>query len=247
MGAFHDGHLSLMRQARSECESVVVSLFVNPTQFNSDADLAGYPRDEKRDAEMAQSAGVDVLFAPSEAEMYSRRTTQVVVDEVSRRWEGEHRPGHFAGVATIVCKLFNIVRPSIAYFGKKDLQQCAVVARMVEDLNIPTELRFCETLREADGLAMSSRNALLSEEARTRAPRLFQALSETRRMALSGEPIEKALSHGLNRLVSAGFEVDYFAAVDRSTLEPIESLGSESSLVAAATIGNIRLIDNVEI
>jgi pantoate--beta-alanine ligase len=177
MGALHDGHASLMRAAAKETEVVVASIFVNPLQFGPKEDFARYPRDLDADAEIAAANGVDVLFAPDQSEIYPRkRMTTIVVPEVTTLWEGAHRPGHFEGVATVVAKLFNLVRANVAYFGRKDFQQCAVIRRMVLDLNIPIEISIQPTLREKDGLAMSSRNRYLSPDARNRAKDIYDSL-----------------------------------------------------------------------
>ena len=222
MGAFHEGHLSLFRAARDECDLVVVSLFVNPAQFDADGDLAGYPRDEERDAELAKEAGVDFLFVPGTDEMYPPGyQTWVEVEELGRTLEGEFRPGHFRSVATICLKLFNLVRPQVAYFGQKDAQQAAVIRRLVRDLNLDLELRVLPTVRDVDGLALSSRNALLSPEERERALALPRALA-------TRDPAEaRALLNGL--------EVDYLEVAD---FEP-------RVLAAAVRVGSTRLIDNV--
>jgi pantoate--beta-alanine ligase len=222
MGAFHGGHLALFGAARVECEAVVVSLFVNPAQFTDAADLDGYPRDETRDLRLAEEAGADVVFAPSVDELYpSGYQTWVDVEELSRPLEGEFRPGHFRGVATVCLKLFNIVRPNRAYFGQKDAQQVAVVRRMVRDLDLELELRVLPTVRDQDGLALSSRNAMLSPEERRAALALPQAL-ETRDPARARELLD-------------GLEVDYVAVAD---FEP-------RVLAGAVRVGSIRLIDNV--
>jgi pantoate--beta-alanine ligase len=222
MGAFHAGHLALFRAARKDCETVVVSLFVNPAQFDSPADLARYPRDEDRDAGLAEEARVDVLFVPSVEELYPPGyQTWVDVEELSRPLEGEFRPGHFRGVATVCCKLFNLVRPRFAYFGQKDAQQVAVVRRMVRDLNVDVEIRVLPTVRDADGLAVSSRNILLSPEERKAAAALPQALA-------TRDPRQaRALLNGL--------EVDYVEVAD---FEP-------RVLAAAVRVGSVRLIDNL--
>ncbi len=176
MGALHEGHLSLMRQAKAECGFCVASIFVNPTQFGPNEDFNKYPRDEARDFELAESAGVDAVFCPTVEEVYSGSCTTVRVSGVADRWEGPLRPGHFEGVATVVHKLFGMVRPQVAYFGLKDFQQCRVIAKMVSDLYLPVELVFCETIREPDGLAMSSRNRYLSPEERVIAPKIYEVL-----------------------------------------------------------------------
>jgi len=222
MGAYHDGHLSLFRAARGESETVVASLFVNPVQFGDSADFARYPRDEERDATIADEAGVDVLFAPPLEELYPPGfETWVDVEETSRGLEGEHRPGHFRGVATICLKLFNIVRPRRAYFGQKDAQQVEVVRRMIRDLNLEIGLRVLPTVRDPDGLALSSRNALLGAEERELALALPRALAT--------KDLRKA------RALLNGLEVDY---VEVAPFDP-------PVLAAAVRIGSTRLIDNV--
>ena len=227
MGAFHDGHLSLIRAARAESETVVVSLFVNPAQFAEGADLDRYPRDEERDAEVAGAEGVDVLFAPSVEELYPPDfQTWVEVEELSRGLEGAFRPGHFRGVATVCLKLFNIVRPRRAYFGQKDAQQAAVLRRMVTDLNLDLELRVLPTVRDADGLALSSRNVLLSPEDRARGLTLPRALQAG---AATDDPVATALA------ALDGLEVDYVAVADFDP--PV--------LAGAVRVGSTRLIDNV--
>jgi pantoate--beta-alanine ligase len=222
MGALHAGHRALIDAARSECDTVVVSLFVNPAQFNEAADLAAYPRDEERDAAMAADAGVDFLFAPEPGEIYPDGfQTWVDVEELSRGLEGAYRPGHFRGVATVCLKLFNIVRPQFAYFGQKDAQQIAVVRRMVCDLNLDLTVRSIPTVRDPDGLAISSRNVLLSEDERTAALALPRAL-ETRDPAAA-------------RAALNGLDVDYVEVADFDP--PV--------LAAAVRVGSTRLIDNV--
>lgn len=247
MGAFHEGHLDLMRVAKTETDKVFVSLFVNPTQFGPNEDFRRYPRNEERDAEMAASVGVDVLFVPPVEEVYPRPSSIVSVPEVTAHWEGAHRPGHFDGVATVVAKLFGMVRPHIAYFGRKDLQQCAVIQRMVEDLHLPLQLRFVPTTREADGLAMSSRNAYLSPEQRAIAPRLNETLTRLSRSISEGADVASALVENRNALASDGFETDYLAYVDLATLEPLDRFQPASAVIVAARLGNTRLIDNVVI
>ena len=226
MGAFHDGHVALFRAARAECACVVVSLFVNPTQFAPDDDLARYPRDEERDAKIAEREGIDVLFVPSADELYpDGYDTWINVGEAGA--EGAARPGHFRGVATICVKLFNIARPDVAYFGRKDAHQVAVIRRVVRDLNIPVELRVVPTVRDADGLALSSRNAYLTPEERERARALPRALMHARE---APDPVAAARAQ-LNGLVP-----DYVEIVD---------IGGAKVLAAAARIGQTRLIDNV--
>jgi pantoate--beta-alanine ligase len=222
MGAFHEGHLALFRAARAEANVVVASLFVNPAQFSERADLNGYPRDEARDAALAEGAGVDLLFAPGAEEMYPPGfQTWIEVEQLGARLEGVHRPGHFRGVATICLKLFNIVRPQRAYFGQKDAQQIAVLRRMIRDLDLELELRVVPTVRDADGLALSSRNARLSPDERERARSLPRALAT--------KDAERA------RELLRGLDVEYVEIAD---FEP-------RVLAAAVRVGNTRLIDNV--
>ena len=247
MGYFHEGHLSLMRRAREGCDVVVVTLFVNPTQFNDPADLEAYPRDEARDAAMAQSAGVDFLFAPSPKEMYSHdASTTVTVGGVSEQLEGESRgPGHFRGVATVVAKLFNIVQPTAAYFGQKDAQQALVIRRMARDLNFPLRVEVCPTVREVDGLAMSSRNVRLSATARAQALALKHGLDAAAAAVARGER-DPAKVERAGRDAMKGFRVEpeYFAVVSADTLAPMRALSGEVLLAVAAKVGGVRLIDN---
>lgn len=243
MGALHEGHLSLMRAARSENERVVASLFVNPLQFGKNEDLSRYPRSEEQDFELSASVGVDVMFAPSVEELLPQSLTTVSVAGVSERWEGARRPGHFNGVATIVAKLFHIVQPHRAYFGLKDFQQCAVVKTMVRDLNFPIELRLLETVRDADGLALSSRNRYFSPEERRQAA-AFPAILRACLASLATTPVDEALAAGVRQLEEAGFEVGYLAWVDADTLEPTTKL-EKGRLIAAIRLANVWLIDNI--
>ena len=230
MGAFHEGHLALLRAALEECDAVVVSLFVNPTQFGANEDLSRYPRDETRDAQLAKAEGVDVLFTPSVEEMYPKGyATWVDVDETGA--EGAARAGHFRGVVTVCLKLFNIVRPQVAYFGQKDAQQAAVLRRMIRDLDVDLDLRVLPTVRDADGLALSSRNAYLSQEERHRALALPRALEAGRSAHVEGSDPVAAARRALNGLVP-----EYVEVLD---------LGDVTVLAAAARIGTTRLIDNV--
>ena len=248
MGAFHDGHLALMRRARERSGFVVVSLFVNPTQFNDAADLARYPRDETRDAELARSAGVDVLFAPGVDEVYpSGFATSVRVAGLSEPLEGAVRgPGHFHGVATVVAKLFNMVQPDDAYFGQKDAQQALIVRRMARDLDFPVRVEVCATVRETDGLAMSSRNVRLDPEARRRAPAIARALRAVEAAVLEGgHDVGPVLAAGEAILDEAGIIPEYFAAVSADTLEPVARVDGETLVAIAARVGDVRLIDNV--
>lgn len=247
MGFFHEGHVSLMRRARSECAVVVVSLFVNPIQFNEPSDLAAYPRDERRDASMAEETGVDYLFAPGVEEMYPAGfATAVTVSGVSEPLEGVVRgQAHFRGVATVVAKLFNIVQPDVAYFGQKDAQQALVVRRMTRDLDWPLRVEVCPTVREPDGLAMSSRNVRLNPEARKQALALRRGLEAACRAigsdARDGAAVAEA---GRTAMREMGVEPEYFAVVSAETLAPAERLAGDLLLAVAARVGGVRLIDN---
>jgi pantoate--beta-alanine ligase len=246
MGAFHDGHLSLMRRARAQCDVVVVSLFVNPAQFNDAGDLAAYPRDERRDAELAVAEGVDVLFAPSEQEVYPAGfATTVSVSEGTAQLEGAARPGHFDGVATVVAKLLNMAGPDVAYFGQKDAQQAAMIRRLVRDLDMPVRIEICPTVRAGDGLALSSRNALLSQAERERAQALHRALSRVRESVLAGANDSRtATAVGVAELTSAGIEPEYLELVSAETMAPLDRINGEALAVVAARVGTTRLIDN---
>jgi len=246
MGALHAGHLALVEQAKRRADAVVATIFVNPTQFNDPDDLARYPRTEAHDGEQLKDAGCDLLWVPAPGAIYPDGfATTVHVSGVSERWEGEARPGHFDGVATIVAKLLLAVRPDIALFGEKDFQQLAVIRRMVADLAIGVEIVGVPTVRDADGLALSSRNANLSPDERAAVVALPQALESARDSILNGSPVADALEKSRNLLRNAGFSrIDYFALVDGQTLEPLEIAEEGSRLIAAATLGKTRLIDN---
>ncbi|HEY4217153.1 MAG TPA: pantoate--beta-alanine ligase [Gemmatimonadaceae bacterium] len=248
MGYFHEGHASLMRRAREACDVVVVSLFVNPTQFNDPADLTAYPRDEKRDAEIASSAGADFLFAPSGAEMYPPNfATSVHVTRVTEQLEGVSRGvAHFAGVATVVAKLFNIVQPTIAFFGQKDAQQALVIRRMTRDLDLPVSIAVCPTVREPDGLAMSSRNVRLDSAARQQALALSAALLHAERAVASGErDAETLLDLARDEMVTRGVQPEYLEIVSADTLSAVDQLRGEALMAVAAYVGGVRLIDNI--
>jgi pantoate--beta-alanine ligase len=247
MGAFHEGHLSLVRRARAQCDLVAVTLFVNPAQFNERSDLEHYPRREERDAELAAQAGADVLFVPSVEEVYPPGFATIVeVLGVTDRLEGLVRgPEHFRGVSTVVTKLLCMALPDVAYFGEKDAQQVVVIRRLVADLNLPVRVEVCPTVREPDGLAMSSRNARLSAEARARAVALPAALASAREHAGDGERSARVLLDAArDAMLAMGVEPEYLALVDPETLEPRETLSSASLLAVAARIGGVRLIDN---
>jgi pantoate--beta-alanine ligase len=248
MGAFHQGHLSLVQRARERCGFVVVTLFVNPAQFNESADLARYPRDEVKDAQLARSVGADVLFAPSVDEVYPRGfVTTVDVAPLAEPLEGIVRgTQHFKGVATVVTKLLNMAQPDEAFFGQKDAQQALIIRRLVRDLDFPVRIEVCPTVREPDGLAMSSRNTLLDDDARRRAPALSHALFAVANAVAGGETkVETAMAPGRLALAQAGIEPEYFAAVSAETLAPVEVVEGETLVAIAVRFGSVRLIDNV--
>jgi pantoate--beta-alanine ligase len=249
MGALHAGHIALIAEARKHADAVAASIFVNPTQFGEDEDFGRYPRRHEQDVRMLEEAGCDLVWAPSVEDMYPAGfSTNISVASVSKRWEGEARPGHFDGVATIVAKLLLSVRPDFALFGEKDFQQLAVIRRMVTDLNIPVEIVAVPTVREADGLALSSRNTYLSADERRRAVALPKALQTARSAIRDGATVSTALRAAKQSLVDAGFlKVDYLALIDAATLEPLETAEGEMRLIAAAMIGATRLIDNIAV
>ncbi len=251
MGALHAGHRALIRRARLSCDAVVVSLFVNPRQFGPSEDLARYPRRGSADARLCRREGIDVLFLPSRARMYPPGFgTSVTVEPLSRRWEGEVRPGHFEGVATVVTKFMGVVKPDLAFFGQKDFQQAVLVRRLAEDLSLGTRIVLCPTVREADGLALSSRNALLTKAQRRAAPVLFQALQSGRAAVQagvrSGAAVRRAMARTITSSAAApGVRVDYLAVCDPDTLEPLQRIAGRVVLLGAVRIGRVRLIDNL--
>jgi len=247
MGALHAGHMALVEEGQRRADSVAVSIFVNPLQFGVNDDLSRYPRREAEDARILEQAGCELLWLPSVEDIYpSGFATKVSVAGVSERWEGEVRPGHFDGVATVVARLLLAAAPHVALFGEKDFQQYAVIRRMVADLAIPVEIAGVPTIREADGLALSSRNAYLSADERARAVALPKALEAARAAILAGTPASAALRNAKQGLVDAGFlRIDYVALVDAATLEPVEQPQGDARIIAAAVIGSTRLIDNL--
>ena len=249
MGYLHDGHLSLIRRARAECRRVVVSVFVNPLQFGPQEDFARYPRDLDRDMALAAGAGADLLFHPPVEAMYPHGQPGVFVDvgDLARRWEGARRPGHFRGVVTVVTKLFHLVQPDRAYFGQKDAQQAVIIRRMVADLDFPLEVVVCPTVREPDGLAMSSRNVYLDAEERRAAPVLYRALQAGRRRLEGGERQAAAVVEAMEAVLASEprLEPEYAAAVAASTLEPVAIAEGEILLLVAGRLGSTRLIDNL--
>ena len=248
MGALHDGHLALIDIAQKHCERTVVSIFVNPTQFNESADFASYPRTFDVDAAQCQRREVDVIFAPTAEEMYPNGSrTTIRVGPIATRWEGEHRPGHFDGVATIVAKLFLACEPDVAVFGTKDFQQLAVIRQVALDLNLPADIVGVPTIREPDGLAMSSRNVRLSNDQRQAACTIFRAMNEAQHLLTdTSQSIEDIRQHVVNEIEMSGGVIDYVAIVDPVTLEPIEDF-SEAQMLVAATFGTVRLIDNLRL
>lgn len=249
MGALHPGHLNLVERAKAECDVVVCSIFVNPTQFNNPDDLARYPRTLDEDSALLETVGTDVIFSPSVAEMYPEPVTlRFNFGKLETVMEGASRPGHFNGVGLVVSKLFHMVQPDRAYFGQKDLQQVAVIRSLVRDLNFPLELIRCDTVREADGLAMSSRNRLLSAEERTQAPTLFEALTLAQNMLLDEYTPEQAQAAVRDYIAhQPAFTLDYIDVVNTDTLQPVSELQSpgQTALCIAAQLGKVRLIDNV--
>lgn len=247
MGALHRGHMALVEEGQRRADAVAASIFVNPMQFGVGEDFADYPRQEAEDAAMLEQGGCDLLWLPGVADIYPQGfATTVSVSGVSERWEGEVRPGHFDGVATVVAKLLLAAAPDIALFGEKDFQQLAVIRRLVADLNIPVEILGVPTVREADGLALSSRNAYLATDDRQRAVALPRALESAREAILGGAKVADTLDQARKSLDNGGFSrVDYVALVDSATLEPLETPQGEMRLIAAALISSTRLIDNI--
>jgi pantoate--beta-alanine ligase len=248
MGALHEGHLSLVRAAKASCDTVAASIFVNPTQFGANEDLAKYPRTFERDRELLEKEGVVLLFAPTVEEMYPPgAVTWVTVEELSGKLDGHSRPGHFRGVTTVVAKLFHIVEPDAAFFGQKDAAQVAIIRRMVRDLNLPVEIVACPIVREADGLAMSSRNAYLDPQQRKQALVLHRSLARVKQLAEQGE----RSAHKLVAAAKAEFRtepsvrLDYFEIVNAENLEPVEDVSVGALAAVAAFVGTTRLLDNI--
>jgi pantoate--beta-alanine ligase len=247
MGYLHAGHISLVKQAKDECASTAVSIFVNPTQFGPNEDLAKYPRDLPRDLSMLEAAGVDLVWTPTPEVMYpSGFQTWVEVEGLTKGLEGGLRPGHFRGVTTVVAKLFNAVGPGKAYFGQKDAQQAAVLRRMTKDLDFPVEIVVCPTMREVDGLAMSSRNKYLNPEERKAATVLFRALSGAKSAYASGERDAEALRNIMREIINAEprTRLQYVSCADYDTLDELENISGKTLLSMAVFVGKTRLIDN---
>jgi pantoate--beta-alanine ligase len=248
MGALHDGHLSLVRAAKARCDVTAVSIFVNPLQFGPSEDLARYPRTLERDTQLLAELGVDLLFVPGVDEMYPKGAkTQVLVEELSDKLDGASRPGHFRGVATVVAKLFEIVRPDFAFFGQKDAAQVAVLRRMVSDLNLDVELVVCPIVREPDGLALSSRNSYLTPQQRQQALVLHRSLMRVHAAAAGGERDAAKLLEIGKQVIAAepGARLDYFAIVNADTLDPVADISGGALVAVAAWVGTTRLIDNI--
>jgi len=248
MGALHEGHLSLIHQARKHCSMVVVSIFVNPLQFGPAEDLSRYPRTVKIDQHRCRESGVNLLFWPSSEEFYPKDfQTSVKVNRLSQRWEGEARPTHFEGVTTVVTKLLCLVRPNRSYFGQKDYQQLLVIKQMVQDLNIDTKIVRCPTIRESDGLALSSRNRFLSESQRRKAVSLSAALKQGVQAIKQGARNVRIIQSSMQKILRkiSGVKIEYLAVCDAKTLEPLTSVKGEVVLLGAIQIGKIRLIDNL--
>lgn len=250
MGALHEGHLSLVATGRREVDAVAASIFVNPLQFNANEDLSRYPRDEEGDLAKLRAAGCDLVWMPPVEVMYPPGSATVIeVGGPSQGWEGDARPGHFRGVATVCCKLFQQTQAELACFGEKDWQQLQVVTRMAADLDIPIRILPVETVREADGLALSSRNRFLSAEERATAPVLFRTMTAAAAAIAGGAAVTAALAEGEAALRAAGLEPDYFALVEAETLKPLAArrTGGPMRLIAAARVGTVRLLDNVPV
>jgi pantoate--beta-alanine ligase len=248
MGALHAGHLSLVRSARGQCDVVAVSIFVNPLQFGPKEDFSRYPRDLEKDRALLNQERADLVFAPSAEEMYARdRTTYVTVEGLSERLCGRSRPGHFRGVTTVVAKLFHIVEPDVAFFGQKDAAQAAIIRKMVRDLNFDTEIVVAPTVREPDGLAMSSRNAYLTHEQRKQAAVLYRALMRVQTLADRGERRAAELIRAGEGVIreEPGAKLEYFEIVNSDTLEPLADVGGGALVAVAALVGATRLIDNL--
>jgi pantoate--beta-alanine ligase len=248
MGALHEGHLSLVRAARASCNVVVASIFVNPTQFGPNEDLAKYPRSFERDCELLERESVDFVFAPSVEEMYpGGASTWVTVEGLSQKLDGKSRPGHFRGVTTVVSKLFHIVEPDAAFFGQKDAAQVVVIRRMVRDLNLPVEIVVCPIVREPDGLAMSSRNAYLNPEQRKQALVLHRSLIAVQKLIENGETSSTKLTAVANEVFATepSVRLDYFEIVNPETLEAIQDIHIAALIAVAAYVGSTRLIDNL--
>lgn len=249
MGALHDGHIALVKRCRKECDTVIVSIFVNPTQFNDPKDLERYPRTENKDLELLEAAGVDAVFAPSVIEVYPQPDTRIFeFGTIDKVMEGRHRPGHFNGVAQVVSRLFEIVQPHKAYFGEKDFQQIAVIKAMTKQLGLNVQIIECPIVRASDGLALSSRNALLSPEQRASAPHIYQTLSQAAQMAQGQATPAQIIEWATNQInQNPHLNTEYIDIVDPLTLQSITSIQEEGHICAAVQCGAVRLIDNIAV
>ena len=248
MGGLHKGHLSLIRRCRRECDFAVVTLFVNPTQFAPGEDLDNYPRPFKADKKICRDIGVDLIFAPGDRQMYpNKNLTWVNIEKISTTLCGASRPNHFRGVGTVVAKLFNIITPDIAYFGQKDAQQLVIIRRMVADLNFPIEIRSCPTVRDKDGLALSSRNQYLNPQQRPQAVCLYHALNHARDLIASGNQNPAAVIAAMTEIIekSSLARIDYISIVDNELLQPVEQINRPVLVALAVNFGSTRLIDNI--
>jgi pantoate--beta-alanine ligase len=246
MGALHEGHISLVRASNAECDITVVWIYVNPSQFGPQEDLAKYPRTLAADLKKLTACDTDFVFAPTDAEVYGKgHATWVEVGSVAEPLEGAFRPGHFRGVATVVLKMFNMVQPDVAYFGQKDYQQAAVIRRMVNDLDVPVDIRVCPIIREPDGLAMSSRNVYLSPDARERSTVLWRSLEAARQLVAQGQRDASCIVGQMTEMIAAaGGEIDYVALADPATLLPVTQINGPVVALLAVKFGDTRLIDN---
>lgn len=248
MGFLHEGHLSLVRRARKECDAVAVSIFVNPKQFSPDEDLNRYPKAMEKDLALLREAGVSFVFTPDESEIYPPGfATSIDVGEVSKPLEGAIRSGHFSGVATVVTKLFNIIQPAKAFFGQKDAQQCAVIKRLVADLNIPVDIVICDIVRNEKGLALSSRNSYLTDSEQDRALLLHESLGKAQEHIAAGEWNASSIKRLIGDILSKDpeFSVDYISVADPYSLTELDSVDGEALISLAVRVGNTRLLDNV--
>jgi len=250
MGYLHEGHLSLMRLAKKKSDAVVVSIFVNPLQFGPKEDFRRYPRDLKRDTKLARKAGCDILFVPGKKKMYPERySTNVIVEKLADTLEGKFRTGHFKGVTTVVAKLFNIVQPDLAFFGQKDAQQVVIIQKMAQDLNFNLKIVVGPTVREASGLALSSRNRYLAEDEKKTAKVLFEALKRVQSLIEQGEINSFKIIHEMEKMILSRPKtiIDYIAITDSKTLVPLEKLSGEALITLAVFVGSTRLIDNLKL
>ncbi len=250
MGFLHEGHLSLVKESLRQTDVTVVSIFINPTQFGPDEDFQEYPRDLKKDSALLEELGVDILFVPDHQEMYPEGyKTYVEVTELQDNFEGRSRPGHFRGVCTVVLKLFEIVHPDVAYFGQKDAQQAVIVKKMVQDLNLDVRIQVLPTVREKDGLALSSRNVYLTKEQRKAAPCLVKSLREAERLIQAGERDSRIIKREMKKLIDSesSARLDYIAIVDLEKLDPLDKIKGEALIAVAVFFGKVRLIDNMTV